>query len=126
MRMDTTEILTIIEEEIEKLATGFEEDRDSEEYKAAVLVLTAATLSCSSVEFLIDITGYEKDFVEAVATRLTNSGIWEDEFVHSLIFVGDKISVVGFICDSLVASGRFVARREPNGKFRYWLREYIQ
>ena len=98
-----------------------EEGTDS--FKAAV-VMVAALFVGPSVEKITELSGYTPEFVDVVAQRLIESGLWKDD--HTDYQEWDDRSESGlikFTMDLLVAEGMVVRtgekRRTSFGQLQY-------
>ncbi len=56
-------------------------EEDSEGFRSAVLVFSAACLG-ADVDDLAAFTGYPRDFVASVSQRMRSCGLWDDAFVN--------------------------------------------
>ena len=46
-------------------------------FPVMVVLFSAAVFQNASVEFLVEFTGYRKDYVEAISINMRNNGLWK-------------------------------------------------
>jgi len=73
--------LQVIKEDLIRLDPTMAGGEDSESFRAAVLVFSAACFG-ADVDHLVAFTGYPRDFVARVSQRMRSCGLWNDAFVN--------------------------------------------
>ena len=115
--------LKVIEEEVRRLTRDFADPEDAGTYRTSVVLLSAALGVGTDIDDLAEFTGYPRDFIATISYRMHSAGLWEDGVVHDEHWWVDdqleKIQLVAFWMDVLVAEGCLVAKRMGDGKFRY-------
>ena len=106
----------------------FSDPKDEDTFQTSVVVLAAALGKSTDVNDLTEFTGYPRDFIAASSERMHVAGLWEDGHVHDEHWWVDdrfeKIQLVAFWMDVLVAKGCVVALRMADGQFRYRAAEF--
>ena len=81
--------LEVIKDDIICLDPTLAGKEDTEGFRAAVLVFSAACLG-ADVDVLIAFTGYARDFVARVSQRMRGCGLWDEGFVNDDWYIEGK------------------------------------
>ena len=96
---------------------------DSYTFRAA-MVLLASYMVGPYTDRVATFLGYPVGFVQVIAARLIESGIWAGDEVSSEPWLDPLKGHVSFMLDPMVAEGKFTARwSEEKGQRNYYLPE---
>ena len=106
-----------VKEALAELDPTFERSADEDTYRTAV-VLFSALVHGSDTEVLAQFTNFPREFVETIRQRMLQAELWTDTDVlcDHWFTEGDRVSLVAFCVDVLVAQGRLIRRwKEEKG-----------
>jgi hypothetical protein len=118
--------LALIKKELTVLDPTSQPDDGDGGYQTAVILLAAEFVTGTDVQQLTKFTGYSKDFVAAVCSRMQKSGLWEESgTIHSdHWYQGDAYRVPCFWADVLVGMGLLIAEWREDSGFLYRASHY--
>jgi hypothetical protein len=90
------------------------------------MVLLASYMVGPNTNRVATFLGYPVGFVQVIAARLIQSGIWAGDEVSSEPWLDPQTGMVSFILDLGVAEGKFTASwSEEKGQRSYYLPDYV-
>lgn len=112
--------LQVIKDDVIRLDPTMAGEEDTDSFRAAVLVFSAACLG-ADVDHLVAFTGYPRDFVARVSQRMRSCGLWDDGFVNDDWYIEgtyqDQVIPPVFWTHVLAAQGLVrVVGHDENGK----------
>jgi hypothetical protein len=94
---------------------------DSYTFKAAIVLLVSEMVG-PYTDRVATFLGYPVGFVQVIAARLIESGIWDKDEVSSEPWLDPKKGMVSFMLDLMVAEGKLTGRwSEEKGQRNYYL-----
>jgi hypothetical protein len=113
--------LQSLKSDVWAMAAGLAEN--SYTFRAAMILL-ASYMVGPYADRVATFLGYPVGFVQVIAARLIESGIWAGDEVSSEPWLDPKKGMVSFILDLGVAEGKFTASwSEEKGQRNYYLPE---
>jgi hypothetical protein len=107
---------------LEGLKSAIEEMRNPQDKLASqcMVVLLLAIAVGADVDRLTEETGYPRDFIEAISSRMRKAGLWIGELADDREWRdADGNLTSGFFAHALVAQGQYVRERTRAGGCRY-------
>jgi hypothetical protein len=92
----------------------------------AAMVLLASYMVGPYTDRVATFLGYPVGFVQVIAVRLIEAGIWDKDEVSSEPWLDPKKGMVSFMLDLMVAEGKLTGRwSEEKGQRNYYLPEFV-
>ena len=118
--MNKATALQIIRNEIMRLDPEMVGEEESETFRVAVVVLSAACLIGADVDDLVLFTHYPWDFIRCISERMRKARLWGDGYTISDWYSEeggvDRICLAGFWLHVLVAEGLLAIVEREDGQ----------
>jgi hypothetical protein len=100
---------------------------ETDPFTRAAMVLVGAAFVGPNVERLVQLTGYPREYVDQIASRLKASGLWKEATLDYDPWDKEKIGCTAFTMDLLIAVGACIrGEKTVSGQYQFRAVEAVE